>query len=491
MEQIKFTLSQGKFSYIMIPRYQSKKISMIYETSGLDNQLCEKIYHNTIAYFMCQTPEYFSDEIKSLTNLEVKSTKNEEPLYIQIQHRNYSFDILLYSDQKLLKIKELYYINEIMKRAFNHLASPHKFVTDLSHKYREELLLLNNSIFIKNPIITETFERDRIVSEVVTNKKSLFKRDYYFQGDLMTNSYLYDDIDYSITSEKSYPYPDINYDQRQNHFFHKSEPKFEMDYAMKAGLNNLGNSCYINAALQILKSLDFLKTGFKASQLALRMKNLFNKMDSNQVVSPREFVDYIWRLNKNWGNGLPQDSKEFLLFILKTLNQEKSSKDIIFTWKMKKTLKYGCGHQNKLDENFILITIAHGNLVEKITTAIKNKIKTSFTHYENFYCSECDPETFCDETRAISSKPKYAIFYRDYNQRSCDYIQSINIIESDIGSLILKGIIILNSIGGSMRHYTAVCCYNDKYYLFDDSRVSLYTNSTVVGGYLYFYEILS
>ena len=158
---------------------------------------------------------------------------------------------------------------------------------------------------------------------------------------------------------------------------------------------------------------------------------------------------------------------------------------------MEKYLIYGCGHQNELSENFILITIPHGNLVETIRMAIKKKVNPSSTHYDNFYCSECDSETFCDETRFISSRPKYAIFYRDYNQISSDNIHRINIIESDIGSLRLKGVIILSSLSIKMRHYTAVGRYNDEFYLFNDTRVSTFSDSIINGGYLYFYEILS
>ena len=106
----------------------------------------------------------------------------------------------------------------------------------------------------------------------------------------------------------------------------------------RVGLFNLGNTCYINCALQSLSNtpdlnkyfvFDFYKNELNCKYLNFRnnivenFADLLKKLwqENDQVVSPRNLVINFFELNPQFGPGLEQDSQEFLTALLSNLHE--------------------------------------------------------------------------------------------------------------------------------------------------------------------------
>ncbi|MCJ1283811.1 CSN-associated deubiquitinating enzyme Ubp12 [Xylographa opegraphella] len=107
------------------------------------------------------------------------------------------------------------------------------------------------------------------------------------------------------------------------------------------GLGNLGNTCYMNSALQCVRSVEeltmyFLQDKWKdelnprnplayngeiAKAYASLLKELYNE-NSNSSFSPRNFKQIIGKYGPSFSGYGQQDSQEFLLFLLDGLQED-------------------------------------------------------------------------------------------------------------------------------------------------------------------------
>jgi ubiquitin C-terminal hydrolase len=111
-----------------------------------------------------------------------------------------------------------------------------------------------------------------------------------------------------------------------------------------SGLQNLGNSCYLNSILQCLSSLPLFRTWllnednfkdklennknkFKNESITKRLSELFNNIWCDYVtVSPKSIKTIMGQINDQFQNNEQQDSHEFLNCLLDTVHEEVCTK---------------------------------------------------------------------------------------------------------------------------------------------------------------------
>ncbi|KAH3668439.1 hypothetical protein OGAPHI_002193 [Ogataea philodendri] len=126
--------------------------------------------------------------------------------------------------------------------------------------------------------------------------------------------------------------------------FSRSNSEFQKGLGLMTGLANLGNSCYMNSALQCLvgskKLTEFFVVGsFKkhinvnsrlgskgilANEFSILLTELYKKSTPShpQSIVPRHFRKVIASLNSMYSNLEQQDGSEFLNYILDSLHED-------------------------------------------------------------------------------------------------------------------------------------------------------------------------
>ena len=93
------------------------------------------------------------------------------------------------------------------------------------------------------------------------------------------------------------------------------------------GLNNLGNTCYLNSALQILVNCTvlskvILSQTFRSEKLNIYKKFLLNYRNSSDAISPSEIKLLVGEKDKKFLNFQQHDSHEFLINLIEVIEDE-------------------------------------------------------------------------------------------------------------------------------------------------------------------------
>jgi len=145
----------------------------------------------------------------------------------------------------------------------------------------------------------------------------------------------------NIINNNIYPKNNIN---NQNNFYNNITSLKEINYVPKIGLENLGQTCYMNSVLQCFSNLYHITNYFlnpqKQELIKNHMKSTYQKEDSllcfafkdlidnlwkgipNQPFSPKKFKKILQKLNPLFAENTAGDSKDFVNFLIIKLHEE-------------------------------------------------------------------------------------------------------------------------------------------------------------------------
>ena len=288
------------------------------------------------------------------------------------------------------------------------------------------------------------------------------------------------------------------------------------------GLNNLGNTCFFNSALQLLCQCTILNklliNNLFNGRIIDQYKNFINQYTSthNSIITPAPIISFI--SNDLMRNGASQeDAEQYLNYIINNLIEELnifikdnnmndnkiSNKNItleslinnIFTINFKKTIICSlCSFQSissEIDNKLYLSTNDNMSLNDLILHNMNEKLDD-----ENKYkCDKCNQYGCATINKEIIGYPKYLIItlkrYTNTNDKINTPINMEHKLDFNKCKYELRGFIYHSGItnGG---HYVYFGKRDNIWYLFNDSQLNIINNSELNNiinyGYVYLYS---
>lgn len=259
------------------------------------------------------------------------------------------------------------------------------------------------------------------------------------------------------------------------------------------GFNNIGNTCYLNAGLQMIiqnKLLCNIILNYSQQSPTLKIiGNFINEyyFSTSQFISPIDIKQIVEQKQEIFCGYNQQDSTEFIIYLLDTIDEEikkiePKSKGIepIFgiqlNSRIKCKLKTCLKIYNKQEYNNILLLDIDSEC-KSLDDAYRlfkssNKLDTD----NKYFCESCNDKRVASKRSDIKEWPPYLfIWLKRYRQNGTKVMKNSQPINIDIewrhGNSLQGAVIHSGSLYGG--HYIYVGKQDDnKWYLFNDSSVT-------------------
>ena len=309
-----------KFNVILIPRKES-----FIENPNL------KIYNVYIPQLICENElnNYFIEIFNSPSNKHLIKelgitilNHNLIKIYSLIKYNNFNnFQKYLVDNIDKIKNNEKINVSEFIKCLpnrfqMNQLEKNSTFVLEFSEE---------GAYFMDNNIETDIIYDDEETGNDEINNYNNFNSNYTYNND--------------NENEVTNSYSNNYYMERKNQLKDLPLDKENNKHGL-VGLNNIGNTCYMNTALQCLSNCNIL-TNYFLNDTYLKFINKDNPIGSKgklvesyaEIIkhlwygladsfSPNDFKEIIGNIRKIFKDFQQQDSQEFLSFLLDGLHED-------------------------------------------------------------------------------------------------------------------------------------------------------------------------
>ena len=264
--------------------------------------------------------------IKNLENKnqkEIENVKNKIPYEInilkkeitsnmdkkEIENNSKFEDIIKLCKENTSEIKKNELEIKSLKKAIENCDSEQKLLKINDESKSKELKAMNEKINSNKAKLDNAIKEIEIINK--NSKKNMI----------------------SVANESFYKFNNLLQKQfALNKYKNQNELKLklfsEKKYA-RVGLNNIGNNCYINSVLQILKNIPKLTYNFylmddNSGQFLLSFKKLLIKtcFSKDSSFSPREFKDNLGKENKKFSGDNQYDSTIFYISLLNIIQKK-------------------------------------------------------------------------------------------------------------------------------------------------------------------------
>jgi ubiquitin C-terminal hydrolase len=295
------------------------------------------------------------------------------------------------------------------------------------------------------------------------------------------------------------------------------------------GFNNIGNTCYLNAGLQMLlhnKDLCNLILKNTSNQFLKEIGNFIIEYnsDNNTPITPILIKNFVTKKNNMFRNFNQHDASEFIIFMLDALNDAlngesnnisnnalnntlngESNNNLnnelikLYEYTLNTTIKCKlktCLNISNSNENNNFMIFDLKNTFFDLNDCYKDFIARVKLENESLYsCDNCKKYTIASMRKKIIKWPQHLIIIlKRFEQNGHKLSKNSQEIKVPViwEEYILKGIVFHSgSLYGG--HYVYIGYYNEKWYLLDDSCTSEITNNEVFCnfknyGYIYYFE---
>ena len=247
------------------------------------------------------------------------------------------------------------------------------------------------------------------------------------------------------------------------------------------GLQNIGNTCYMNSAIQLLMNSDGFKNIIninkdKSENLNIIYNFIIKYNNSEKYIIPKEIKNIVGKRKKIFCGFGQQDSHEFLLYLFDIIDEDlKKNNNLHDLFGINFSINFKCKVKNCLNES------EHTENDLFLNLDVKNNLDNSYRNYKEIYKLVGDNMYMCDKCnmkrpgrkkiRTSKWPSELIIVLKRFNNNLVKNNTDIYIpLQWRHGYKLKGGILHSGTLGGG--HYVYFGRKKNKWYLFNDSSVS-------------------
>ena len=240
------------------------------------------------------------------------------------------------------------------------------------------------------------------------------------------------------------------------------------------GIYNIGNSCYLNSALQML----FNSNGFREIINNTVFEKIIENYDNSNIFNPMDIKKIVSNSHNMFANTDQQDSYEFIIYLFDVLDKLLGKNNKLYDkFGIKTTINIKCKISicEKESDNVSTELFLQLPITDELDLSDSYRTYKSVEKLENdnaYFCEKCNKKVLARRKTITTKWPDNLIIVLkrfDYNMRKDN--RNINIpLNWRHGYKLKGGIIHMGSYGGG--HYIYFGEENNEWFIANDSHIS-------------------